>query len=825
MKRLFITLTIHLFLFSSLLSQENYFWSNGKKVTLNEDKTSMVIYEKEDKQLPLIKSSEIKHITEKSSPRLGTYKIIKMKNLTTEVLSFNEKDIKAKMNGFVAEPEDTLYLTNYIVLKFKTGYSLNDIENILIKYNVTHNETKYNVVNLFVTDIKNVFSAANEIYESGIVEWCRPNFLRKYEPHFQPRDKQYYIHNKYHYCGAFDKDINALQAWAITTGCNNIRVAVLDDGVENHTDLRDGNGDSRVLNGFSVPGMPVNGRPSNSPDPLNTSQTLGKHGQAVAGIIAASHSSNIRGIAPNISIIPVNLGLGTVVDELDMFDAINWSWEPNGGNADILNNSWSPPFSGVGGNELLIEAINNAQTFGRGGDFENNIPGLGSIVVCSSGNQGQNIVSDIASVSIAVGAIDKHDTPAKGLNGNKNIRYTNIGPDQKLVAYGGSLDKNNGVTDIRTIDREGVNGYNNGNYNDHFGGTSAAAPMVSGAAALVLSINPNLTRTQVENILFSTATDLGTPGHDNTYGHGKLNVYAACKAAVETRTNNSFVLNQGYLTYTKTRDNFRMIFVGSPGCGIASGEYRCDVYKLEATIPQNSIYIGDGLSGANPNNGEYYVNITNNGSNIDVSTFFYYIRTNSLDQTVNEWVPHSPAYLWSREYLSTPLENITFNGVINSGEFKELLATNSITLTPGFHAKEGSYFHAAITLTSDDITCLPNPTNIITFKSSKIEIINELGIKEKKNTSISQFDNIDNTVNIEQISIYPNPNKGNFTINIQGELSNNAKVEIYSLDGSLKYSSAIVSKQQNIIFTQTPGMYLIRIYNNEKKYTEKIILQ
>ncbi|MCK9236320.1 MAG: S8 family peptidase, partial [Acholeplasmataceae bacterium] len=792
MKKTLITFAFLVLIFTSLFSQENYYWSNGKKVKIKEDKTSMVIYEKKNKKLSLLKNSNIENITEKSSQKLGTYIIVRMRNLDTDILSFNEKHIKAKKSAYIAESGDTLYPTNYIILKFKVGNTLNDIEKILIKHDVTLKETKYHVVKLEVSDINNVFNAANEIYESGLVEWCRPNFIRKFELHLEPRDKQYYIHNTYHYCGAFDNDINAIQAWAITTGCKNIRVAVLDDGVENHTDLRDGNGNSRVINGYSVPGVPANGRPS----------TTGKHGQAYAGIIAASHSNNIRGIAPNVLIVPVNLGFD-FQDEDEWFDAMNWAWEPDGGNADVLSNSWGPSY-GAGGNELFIEAINNAQTFGRGGDFENNIPGLGSIVVFSSGNNGLDEVSDYAKVAIAVGAIDKEDTPAKGLNGNKNTRYTNIGSDLDLVAYGGSIYENNGVTDIRSIDREGANGYEDGNYTDHFGGTSAACPMVSGAAALILSINPNLTRTQVENILFSTATDLGAPGRDDTYGHGKLNIYAACKAAVETRTN-SFILNKGYLTHTIFRENFKMSFVGSPGCGIASGIYLCDVYKLEATIPQNSIYIGDGLSGANPNTGEYYVNIANNGSNIDILTFFYYVRTNSIGQTVNTWVPHSPANLWSREYLYFPPENISFNGVVNSGESKELLATKSITLTPGFHAKEGSSFHATRTSTSEDITCLPNPTNIITLKSDKIGIINEDGIKEKKNTSISQIDKIEN---IEQILIYPNPNKGNFTINIQGELSNNAKVEIYSSDGSLKYSSAIVSKQQNIVFTQTPGIYL-----------------
>jgi hypothetical protein len=58
-------------------------------------------------------------------------------------------------------------------------------------------------------------------------------------------------------------------------------------------------------------------------------------------------------------------------------------------------------------------------------------------------------------------------------------------------------------------------------------GTSFAAPMVSGAAALVMERWPTLTAKQVADILFASATDLGAPGVDEIYGHGLLNVAAA----------------------------------------------------------------------------------------------------------------------------------------------------------------------------------------------------------------------------------------------------------------------------------------------------------
>jgi len=96
-----------------------------------------------------------------------------------------------------------------------------------------------------------------------------------------------------------------------------------------------------------------------------------------------------------------------------------------------------------------------------------------------------------------------------------------------LVAPSGALDLNG---DVRTIDREGSEGYETGNYTDRFGGTSAACPQVSGVAALMLSVNPNLTEAQVRTILQQTATDMGTSGFDNTYGHGRVNAYAALKA-------------------------------------------------------------------------------------------------------------------------------------------------------------------------------------------------------------------------------------------------------------------------------------------------------
>src|SRR5262249_28611640 len=67
-------------------------------------------------------------------------------------------------------------------------------------------------------------------------------------------------------------------------------------------------------------------------------------------------------------------------------------------------------------------------------------------------------------------------------------------------------------------------------------GTSASAPLVAGVAALMLSVNPNLTATQVIDLLKQSADDLGPAGWDSGYGWGRLNARNAVVAAINAGT-------------------------------------------------------------------------------------------------------------------------------------------------------------------------------------------------------------------------------------------------------------------------------------------------
>lgn len=233
---------------------------------------------------------------------------------------------------------------------------------------------------------------------------------------------QFYLNNTGQGGGTANIDINAPEAWGITLGCDNIRIAIIDDGVDNHEDF-----DGRVLPGFTAGINDTGGIPAN--------HCSKGHGVACAGIIAASHNSTgIKGIAPNSQIIPINIfpllpvtgNPAGAATSADIAEAINWAWEPLLGNADILSNSWG---GGVPDINITAEIL-AARTQGRGG--------RGAIVIFSSGNSHEDFSGVVYPASlngvITVGAIK---------NNGSIWEYSSRGPEMDLVAPSGNLGSRN----------------------------------------------------------------------------------------------------------------------------------------------------------------------------------------------------------------------------------------------------------------------------------------------------------------------------------------------------------------------------------------------
>ena len=559
MKKLFLFFCLLLLsITGTVLSQNTYYWSGGQKIMLVPDSSQVLVSLTENADV----SRNQHRIRQLGNNTSRIIRIGRNTNLLLEKVS-NYSVLEKSLYSNLSDREfhipvfrsngTPVYFTNKILLQPKLGTSVDRLLRLANNRAALREVTKYGMVILQVSRPENLFTLANLIYESGLVEWCHPDFLVRIKttqtPIVIPTDplypNQYYLNNTGQAGGFPGIDINAPEAWAITRGCNNIRVAVVDDGVEEHEDLA-----GRVLGGFT-PDNPINGngRPALNcqltPNPGDVELRTG-HGLACAGIIAASHNNvGIAGVAPNAQIIPVNIFATGGENVPDLVEAINFAWDPTRGNADIISNSWAfiDPPANIGGVDALTQAINNARTQGR---LRNGVA-RGCVVIFASGNyhprngcpnptpQCFNGVTYPANVNgvITVGAIN-NSTPTGDI-----WDYSSRGPEMDLVAPSGGA---NGAAfyegcaiptgDVVTTDRMGIPGYTNGNYTATFNGTSAACPQVSGAAALMLSINPNLTEAQVRTILQQTATDMGASGFDNTFGFGRLNVEAALRRVI-----------------------------------------------------------------------------------------------------------------------------------------------------------------------------------------------------------------------------------------------------------------------------------------------------
>jgi subtilisin family serine protease len=345
---------------------------------------------------------------------------------------------------------------------------------------------------------------AAALAEHPLVAWADPDALSNRRPAYVPPDPlygyyQWNLKNTSTTYNGVPVDINVEPAWDLTLSSSSIRVAVIDLGV----DVGNPDVGMAVVGAYDVyPGVYAGEdayHPCLSPCVYYYSdgsywKTGDSHGTEVAGIIAARHNGiGVAGIAPNVQILAVRAGRNNAMaSSARIGDAINWAW--NGGFADVLNNSWG----GGSSSSAITDAINRASNQGRGGK--------GSVVVFSAGNTSGGVTypATLSNV-IAVGALG-HD--------GSWAYYSSRGPEVDVVAP--SSDYSYSIT---TTDLVGTWGPGSGDYSFSFGGTSAAAPQVSGTAALMLSRDPSLPGATVRERIRMQAD----PWFANT-GGGKLNV-------------------------------------------------------------------------------------------------------------------------------------------------------------------------------------------------------------------------------------------------------------------------------------------------------------
>lgn len=485
-----ILFTIFALLCFNFINAQEYYYNGKERVIVHPSSDAFIWFESGNKSLSFgSQFEEINHFKQKSFTLLEGKEIgFSMKSSIEE----NPADLSPAYKLNQAD-KFKMFPTKTVRVKMKPGKTQEDISFILSNYKLSGIDEKYGIIRIHLTDIREVFKLSNVIYESDLAEFSLPDFYIEKKLN-QVNDPlfpvQFQMNNTGQVvdgiAGVNNIDCNALEAWNMTLG-NNVIVAVIDEGLEAHEDL--GN---RLIGGHT----PVN---NGNGTPVANNNT---HGMNSAGVLAASANNlGLRGVAPNTNLLSVNIFAGGETMG-DLADGIRWATD-NG--ADVISNSWGFRFANCGFTDADIDnAIQYAVTSGRSGN--------GSVVVFAAGNGGGCVEYPASNPNvIAVGAID---------NQGNQYAYSARGPQLDLVAPSGNAF---GGVGIRTLDRMGLAGDFAGNYRNNFDGTSASCPVVSGAAALVLSVNPNLTQQQVRNILNQTATDMGANGFDNNFGNGRVN--------------------------------------------------------------------------------------------------------------------------------------------------------------------------------------------------------------------------------------------------------------------------------------------------------------
>ncbi len=461
----------------------------------------------------------------------------------------NETNIttNTKTLTYTDENNRSITISNRLIVKFKKRP---DIDKIETDYNITSIKKMRKIYIFEVPKIEDVLKTAKLIYENENVKYAQPSFIKKvknsaiisgegienyhiemhkkiithdmedtksmkddegsvnyykyYDDVFRYADESFWqIHNK----GGFeataysegvfttitavaDVDPNVLETIDEGYTGKGIKIAVIDSSFElNHPDLR-----------FSDSYNIFRKNKDISPD------TTGDfHGTAVAGVIAANRNNNygIMGVAPDAYLIGFN-GLFEIEDSEYFSESyIEMFYSALDKDVDIINCSW-------GTVDTLDEAIEDVLLEVS----EEGRNGKGIFIIFSTGNEGSMKLGKEAALPfvISVGSIESN---------GKRSGFSTYGKKLDLVA----------PTNFVSLDLVGEDGFEEGE-KGFVTGTSFSAPIVAGCIALILEANPNLSRGQVMDIIYSTTKKVGegnyTDGsysYEYTYGLDKDDPY------------------------------------------------------------------------------------------------------------------------------------------------------------------------------------------------------------------------------------------------------------------------------------------------------------
>jgi subtilisin family serine protease len=377
------------------------------------------------------------------------------------------------------------YVTGEILVKYAAGVSKREVSAINRSHGVHVLEAipELGVYRLSFPDNMSVHAKINRLSNDPRFESAEPNYVGEggdFFPSDPSFDRQWHLHNVGKFGGTEDADIDAVEGWQISRGDESVTVAVLDSGIDfSHPEFS-----GRLLPGFDFVNEDMDPEAEHS------------HGILVTGLLAANvdNGVSIAGVDHFAQILPIKvLNVNNQGSVMDLTQGLVFA--ANEGAA-VINMS----LIGYGQSGVLEDALQYARD-------------SGAILIACAGNGGIGDADisgpGVSPLTISVGASTLTDDRAS---------FSGTGSALDVVAPG------DGVLTVSSNNPTGAS---------WFGGCSAATPIVSGIASLLLSLDPLLTHDQVRVILALTADDLvgdpseDTPGRDDFFGDGRVNMNEA----------------------------------------------------------------------------------------------------------------------------------------------------------------------------------------------------------------------------------------------------------------------------------------------------------
>ena len=388
-----------------------------------------------------------------------------------------------------------------------------DLPRIMAKYELTPLREREGETLVRVAQHVDVFELCSALDADAMIDFAEPDFVT-IGRHISSRASQSPpVTVDPLAAGQYAMTITrAFDAQALQGGSRDIRIAILDEGVDTlHPDLK-----PAVADRYDAIDN----------DSYQEPNRWDGHGTACAGLAAAvpGNGTGVRGAGAGCALVPVRIaqslakgGAWSTTNET-IARGIDWAWRE--GRADVLSNSWG----GGSPSNSIIRAFDRARCQGRGG--------RGCVVVIAAGNYASAVtfpatLPGVLTVS-ASNEFDEIKTPTSG--DHETWWGTSYGPQVSVAAPG----VHNLTTDI-----SGANGYVVGDYTATFNGTSSATPIVAGACGLLLSARPDLHELDVRDAICQTADKIGAEpyidGRNDYAGYGRLNVLRALLAVRPTR--------------------------------------------------------------------------------------------------------------------------------------------------------------------------------------------------------------------------------------------------------------------------------------------------